>query len=777
MPPRAYGGACPRGTGRKRRVKTMGRHAATDDEAAHQRPSRVPAAITRRGLFAGGMLSAAGVAGLVGADASPAAAPPSAGTIVYGPPPSMIPGDDDTPALFAAISAMTNGGTLVLPPGTYHLRTLLYVSSRVDLQGSGGGYAGTATVLQCMTAAAGVHVWGGGGVTGNFVVDGNSTATTPFTRGYEGSAVGRTFAALSVLNSAQDGVTCLGGQNDAWYLLTVQYAARDCLVLDQGYGGALFSKCEIATGGRFNLRIDRQVPGGPYAAPSDNVFHQCIIEYNQPGSQSIAYINGGWATKFDHTSFYASTKTTGPVIDVLGAATELTIEDAAIQSTGSTIGGLGLRVDFGTGVTLSGTTHFQNLDVAIYVRKSASAPAVKPWVDIQGLPLYYYCTKHVDGDAAALVPGMGFERYVSHAQVEPIQARRTAPDDAAYISRIGTDDYPAVVETAAGRRMWGAGGSAAVDVALGRRSAGVLGVDATNLFATGYGSTATRPAAAAAAAGALRLNTDANRLEVSDGSRWCAPSEHSASFTTSGTFVVPDGITAIRCRALGGGGGGGGAGNIGASSKSKSCYGGAGGGAGMLLEQLVAVTPGESLMVMVGAGGAGGTGAVVATGATGNFGQDGTPGAATTIARAGTSLVQAPGGGAGPGGPGASSSRAVAPGSAGAYGCADVSLDGSPGCGGFADRGVIPAVGGICGGAAGASSSATRGGGSGTAPTAPGQRGTVGTASAPSASGLAGAGPTAPGCGGNGGGAGGKGGTGGAGGSGSAGQLDLWWVS
>jgi hypothetical protein len=717
------------------------------------------------------------MATLIGADPAAADALDTSGPVSYGPQPSTTDGDDDTPALQAAMLALEAGGTVRLPPGTYHLRSLLYVPTAVDLRGSGGGCAGNATVLTCMTPEAGIHVWGGGGVTGDFVVDGNSIATAPFTRGYEGSAVGRTFSALSVLNSAEDGVTCLGSQNDAWYLLTVQGAGRDCLVLDQGYGGALFSKCEIATGGRFNLRIDKQVDGGPYSAPSDNLFHQCIIEYNRPTAQSIAYINGGWANKFDHTSFFASSKTSGPVIDVLGGAVQLVFEDAAIQSTGDTLGGIGIQADFGTGLALSGTTHFQNFDTAVYLRKSQGAGDSAPWIDVQGLPLYYNCTDSVGADAAALGPNQGYEAFVGHFRTEAVQAKRHNADDFTYLSRVGADAYFSVTETAAGTRTWGTGDAPGGDVSLGRRSAGVLGVAATNLFATGYGTTADRPRPDANSTGAIRLNTDSNQLEVSDGTTWHAPSEHTASFTASGTFVVPAGVTAVRCRALGGGGGGGGGGNIGSTSRASSCYGGAGGGAGMLLEQILEVKPGESLAVVIGAGGRGGSGASVATGSAGHSGGAGAAGGLTTVKRSATSLVQAPGGGGGSAGRGSSATAAVAPTSGGAFGCADVSAYVAPGCGSFAGHGVIPASGGVCGGASGAPASATRGGGAGTAPTSPGQRGTVGTASSSSRNGASGAVPTAPGCGGNGGGAGGRAGAGGAGGHGSGGHVDLWWVS
>lgn len=733
-----------------------------------------PRELNRRVLLTGG-LAAGGLAGFALAAPADAAADPSAGPVVYGPSPAAGSDSDDGPALQAALYALSGGGTVLLPPGTYHLRTLVYVPTGVDLRGSGGGYAGAATVLRCATADAGLHVWGGGGITGNFIVDGATVATTPFTRGYEGSAVGRTFAALSVRNSAGDGVSCLGSQNDAWYQLTVEKSARDGLVLDQGYGGALFSKCEVSRGGRFNLRIDNQVVGGPYSSPSDNVFHQCIFEYNEASTQSIAYLHGGWANKFDHVSFYASQPTVGPVVEVSGGAAELVFEDVTIQSTGNVVGGIGLRVDWGCGVTLAGTAHFQNLDSAIYLRRTAGAPTTDPYVNVLGTPLYYYCTTRVDADPAALPDGRTAGDYVSRLQVQHLESRLRRADDVAYVSRVEGDRFYAVAETADGRRSWGSG-DAAGDVALGRRSVGVLGVDAGDLFATGYGSAADRPDPTPSAAGALRLNVDAQRLEVSDGSEWHAPAEHAATFTTSGSFVVPAGVTMLRCHAIGAGGGGGGGGTIGATSRATSCFGGAGGGAGMVLESLVPVTPGETLDVAIGGGGTGGGGGGAGSGSTGNAGRAGQAGGTSALRRSGVALVQAPGGGGGTGGPAATATAAVAPTSGGAFGCADTSLVVAPGTGSFAGRGVLPAPGGVCGGASGAPASTTRGGTAGTPPAAPGLRGAVGTAASATKNGQAGAAPQVAGCGGNGGGAGARGGSGGAGGAGAGGRIDLWWV-
>ncbi len=75
------------------------------------------------------------------------------------------------------------------------------------------------------------------------------------------------------------------------------------------------------------------------------------------------------------------------------------------------------------------------------------------------------------------------------------------------------------------------------------------------------------------------------------------------SYTTAGSysFVVPVGITSISAVCVGGGGGGG---NNGENANDDDAGGGGGGG---LAYGTFAVTPGETLTVIVGAGGAGGT--------------------------------------------------------------------------------------------------------------------------------------------------------------------------
>ncbi|MBZ9939123.1 hypothetical protein LB518_22695 [Mesorhizobium sp. BR1-1-16] len=110
-----------------------------------------------------------------------------------------------------------------------------------------------------------------------------------------------------------------------------------------------------------------------------------------------------------------------------------------------------------------------------------------------------------------------------------------------------------------------------------------------------------------------------------------APSSSVAVYTSSGTtsFVVPTGIYRLkRIRVWGAGGGGGGSFNTGGA-------GAGGGGAGYAESVGVAVSPGQSISIVVGAGGLAGTGTPTAGGA----------GGTTSVG----SLISIPGGGGGTG--------------------------------------------------------------------------------------------------------------------------------
>lgn len=104
----------------------------------------------------------------------------------------------------------------------------------------------------------------------------------------------------------------------------------------------------------------------------------------------------------------------------------------------------------------------------------------------------------------------------------------------------------------------------------------------------------------------------------------------STTITTSGSWVVPVGVTSIQVEAWGGGGGGGGT----ASVASKS--GGGGSGGCYVKHTTIAVTPGESLTITIGAGGTGGVGSGSVT--------QSVDGGSSSVARSATTLIRAGGG-------------------------------------------------------------------------------------------------------------------------------------
>lgn len=80
------------------------------------------------------------------------------------------------------------------------------------------------------------------------------------------------------------------------------------------------------------------------------------------------------------------------------------------------------------------------------------------------------------------------------------------------------------------------------------------------------------------------------------------------AFTSSGTFPIPTGVTALKVSVVGGGGGGGGGTGCGISGYS-------GGGGGTSVVYLTGLTPGNTISVTVGAGGT--AGAIGGNGGTG----------------------------------------------------------------------------------------------------------------------------------------------------------------
>lgn len=117
-----------------------------------------------------------------------------------------------------------------------------------------------------------------------------------------------------------------------------------------------------------------------------------------------------------------------------------------------------------------------------------------------------------------------------------------------------------------------------------------------------------------------------------------------ASFTSSGSLVVPAGVTKMRVSATAAGGGAGGGGGGGGGTGTAVGGGGGAGGVGQnIVRQEFTVVPGQTITVTIGTKGNGGS----ASGAVGN---NGSAGGNTTITNLSGGTVSLIGGGAGAGG-------------------------------------------------------------------------------------------------------------------------------
>jgi hypothetical protein len=179
----------------------------------------------------------------------------------------------------------------------------------------------------------------------------------------------------------------------------------------------------------------------------------------------------------------------------------------------------------------------------------------------------------------------------------------------------------------------------------------------------------------------------------------------SESFTTSGTFSVPSGVSSVDALVVGGGGGGG------------EQHGGGGGAGGLIFFPGYPVTPGGTLTVTIGCGGAGGnTGAP--RGCAGEDGQDSVLGSPSDPGLSSGGVLTAKGGGGGatyangqpgfPGGSGGGGQGQSGPGTAGS--ATQPTQPGNSGAYGFGNPG---GTGGGTQGAGGGGGGAGAGGGAG----------------------------------------------------------------
>jgi hypothetical protein len=210
------------------------------------------------------------------------------------------------------------------------------------------------------------------------------------------------------------------------------------------------------------------------------------------------------------------------------------------------------------------------------------------------------------------------------------------------------------------------------------------------------------------------------------------------AFTTAGTtsWTVPTGVTSVSAVVVGGGGGGGG------HSTTNVAGSGGGGGGGLRWINTLAVTPGETITVVVGAGG---TGSATTTGGTGGT---------SSLARGASNLINATGGSGGPytgattiaaaGGSGSTIGGNIGGGNGGAGGVGTSGNDGGGGggAGGYSGNGGAGNTAANVGGSAGAGGGGGGGGAANATADRPGGGGVgllgLGTNGAAGAEGLGG---------------------------------------
>lgn len=446
----------------------------------------------------------------------------------------------DDAALAAAIALAGSRGVVQAAVGTYKISSHHVIPSGVDLRGMGAGSTsktGTTTFL-CTTAGSQIEFAGGGGISGDFEIDGDSVATTPFKRSGGVGANGRTFHPISVRDNLPAGNTndlalFHGAQNDLWFQLNLAGADRDLRVFDQGYGGAMFIRCELHTAGRYHDRYDDQVAGGVYDSPSD-IHHLGGILEGLTGDTMVGGLAAG-TISYDGTAFISINGCADPMIDIGDGY--FSFHDLYLQNTPVTQvpGSVGLRCKNSAVVVLSGRTLYLNPETQLVVDGSISfiydhsagipSNTTTPRAATGGANVNQIAELHVASGIWALT---GVGEYVILSQNQARNAQRFA---------IRAD----------GRIEWYPGNNFTPDTQLVRRQAGAIGLLAgtQQLMCMGMGTTAQRPAWAAALEGAVYVNTDTNSMDWADDVQWRTVHDHTwTALTTSNITTNPNGTGA-----------------------------------------------------------------------------------------------------------------------------------------------------------------------------------------------------------------------------------------
>lgn len=428
---------------------------------------------------------------------------------------------DDTAAVIAAAAAASaeGGGLVTVPSGTCCISGSIVLPPNVDIRGQGK----KSTIFKCLAPGAQLAfgppsgLFGYGGMSGSFTVDGNALATTPI---QVGQTVQRSF--IDILST--------GAVGSAWNVSQAQNCAFvGCdgvssaygITLDLGAGGNVFYRCEFDSNTTTQAYITETGTASHlvYTIPTHNKFDHCIFEIQAAAATatSCVSLDAGSNNFFDDCVFATSSGIAADIPCVAfsngafrGDAPSITHFNGSIffgATVSSTKYGYGIEHSGAfCDIYLTGTNTFINLNAAFHLGDSAR-------VHVDNSIFKASVTNDFVSNGGAFTA----DDLITLEIARRVNITRTnATDRALGFYKAGAGQW--MQATADGKFQWGDGSGFTFDTNLYRSAANTLRTDdALKVQAT---TTAARPSAATLGVSAQIFDLTLKCPIWSDGANW-----------------------------------------------------------------------------------------------------------------------------------------------------------------------------------------------------------------------------------------------------------------